>query len=296
MPPPKTPWLKRTVPDHAAGWTLEQFLRQEMGVSGRLIQRLTRIRGIRWNKQETFLGRKVRAGDEVAVKLKPRGSAAPREMQERVPLLWKDSRALVVAKPAGMASHAEGPRSGTTLVDVLRAQLSRPERNAGVHLVHRLDRPTSGALLVARDALAHAQLDQLLRDGQIERSYLARVAGRIAEDELAIDAPIARDESHATRRKVDPAGQPARSRVRVLARDEGTTLVQLWPETGRTHQLRVHLAHLGHPILGDRLYGGPEHARLLLHAWKLGFALPWKDGERVEVSAEPPPELAPPAA
>ncbi|MBL8899610.1 MAG: RNA pseudouridine synthase, partial [Planctomycetes bacterium] len=65
---------------------------------------------------------------------------------------------------------------------------------------------------------------------------------------------------------------------------------------GRTHQLRVHLAHLGHPILGDRLYGGPEHARLLLHAWKLGFALPWKDGERVEVSAEPPSELAPPTA
>jgi tRNA pseudouridine32 synthase/23S rRNA pseudouridine746 synthase/23S rRNA pseudouridine1911/1915/1917 synthase len=295
VPSQHSPWLKRTVPDHAAGWTLEEFLRQEMGVSGRLIQRLTRIRGIRWNREETFLGRKVRAGDEVAVKLKPRGAAAPRAVKERVPVLWKDSRALVVAKPAGMASHAEGPRSGTTLVDVLRAQLARPERNAGVHLVHRLDRPTSGALLVARDALAHAQLDQLLRDGAIERSYLARVVGVIAEDELVIDAPIGRDETHATRRKVDAAGQPAQTRLRVLARDEQTTLVQLWPVTGRTHQLRVHLAHLGHPILGDRLYGGSEHARLLLHAWKLSFALPWKDGERVEVSAEPPAELVPPA-
>jgi RluA family pseudouridine synthase len=159
--------------------------------------------------------------------------------------------------------------------------------------VHRLDRPTSGALLVAKDSLAHAQLDTELREGRIERSYLARVAGVIADDELAIEAPIGRDTSHATRRAIDPAGQAASSRVLVLAREEQTTLVRLWPITGRTHQLRVHLAHLGHPILGDRLYGGPEYARLLLHAWQLSFALPWKGGERVEVTAEPPAELGP---
>lgn len=292
----KSPWHSSIVPEHAAGLTLEQFLRQELGVSGRMLQRLTRIRGIRWNREETFLQRKVKSGDQVAIKLKPRAAAPPRSTGMRAEILWQDRRALVVNKPAGLASHAEGKGTAITLIDVLREQLTRGDHTPGVHLVHRLDRPTSGTLLVAKDSLAHAQLDAELRTGTIERSYLARVAGTLSEAEFTIDAPIKRDVTHATRRCVDAKGQSASSRIKQLAYDAATdtTLVQLWPITGRTHQLRVHLQHLGHPILGDRLYGGRTHERLLLHAWQLSFSVPWRDGERIAVTATPPPALSVP--
>ncbi|HUG63369.1 MAG TPA: RNA pseudouridine synthase [Methylomirabilota bacterium] len=170
-------------------------------------------------------------------------------------LLYRDALMLVIDKPAGLPVHA-GPGGGETLdghFDALRFGLPRPPA-----LAHRLDRDTSGCLVLGRHRRATAELGALFARQRIEKTYLAVVCGRLEPDEGAIDAPLAKV-SHDRRSwwmKVDPAGQPALTGFRVIARGERLTVVDLMPRTGRTHQLRVHMAHLGHPIVGDGVYGG----------------------------------------
>jgi tRNA pseudouridine32 synthase / 23S rRNA pseudouridine746 synthase len=184
-------------------------------------------------------------------------------------LLHRDGLMLILDKPAGLAVHA-GPKGGTTLDEFLPAlQFGLPNPPA---LAHRLDKDTSGCLVLGRHRGATARLGELFAAGAVEKIYWAAVVGGPPAESGEIDAPLAR-RSHDKRSwwmKVDPAGQPSLTLWRVLGAGGGVSFLELRPKTGRTHQLRVHLAHLGCPIVGDGVYGGDRargvDARLQLHA------------------------------
>ncbi|HWH72695.1 MAG TPA: RluA family pseudouridine synthase [Methylibium sp.] len=197
--------------------------------------------------------------------------------------LYADAALLVVVKPAGLLAV---PGRGADKQDCLSARLQR--RWPGARIVHRLDEATSGLMVFALDLPTQRALGRAFEHREVDKGYVAVVAGRVAATAGVIDLPIGADWADRPRRRIDPAGgRPALTRWRVLAQDATTTRLALEPLTGRTHQLRVHLAALGHPIVGDRLYGGPPADRLRLHASLLAFVHPVDGGLRTYDS--PPP-------
>jgi 23S rRNA pseudouridine1911/1915/1917 synthase len=250
--------------------------------------------------------RVLREGDQVEVAIEP---AAPlRAEAESIPLrvLYEDAAVLAIDKPAGMVVHpAPGARRGT-LVNALLAYLGNlagvgdPERPG---IVHRLDRDTSGVVLVARTPAALEGLARQFRDRSIEKLYLAVVRGRMARASGTIDQPIGRHRRERKRMSVHSRrGRSAVTHYTVRERFAGATLLELRPQTGRTHQLRVHLAAAGHPIVGDRVYGNPARAargglralaafpRQALHAAEIRFLHPTTGGAIV-VRARLPPDF-----
>jgi 23S rRNA pseudouridine1911/1915/1917 synthase len=214
-----------------------------------------------------------------------------------VEVLYEDPCVLAIHKPAGLVVHAGAGRSAGTLVNRLvhRFQsLSQVGGDLRPGIVHRLDKDTSGALLVARTDAAHRALAEQFAARTVEKTYLALVRGRMRDDAGRITKPVARDPVRRTRMTCAlAAGRTALTEYRVLRRFERFTYLEVRIGTGRTHQIRVHLASLGHPVAGDRLYGGARQAdapRLFLHAWRIGFDSP-ATGERVTVEAPLPPEL-----
>ena len=204
------------------------------------------------------------------------------------PVIFADDSLLVADKPSGLLSvPGRGPDRADCLVS--RVQIAYPEALA----VHRLDMSTSGLLVLGRGEEMHRRLSRLFRERQVDKRYVAVVAGLVADDAGEIDLPLIVDWPNRPRQMVDfTLGKPSLTRYRVVHRDAATntTRVELAPWTGRSHQLRVHMASLGHPILGDDLYGGPAEKlapRLLLHAVNLVFPHP-ATGETVEFHSAAP--------
>jgi 23S rRNA pseudouridine1911/1915/1917 synthase len=214
-----------------------------------------------------------------------------------VPVRYQDDHLLIVAKPAGMVTHPTRSRRSGTLVNRLlgmNVPLSRGGDRPGI--VHRLDAGTSGLLIVAKDDETHAALTRLLAARGVRREYLALVRGSVEHDAFAVDAPLGRRGARVRVRR--GTGIAASTDFSVRERLPGATLLSARPRTGRTHQIRVHLSALGHPILGDRAYrgGGDDAAQLgltrpFLHAWRLAFDHPLT-GKRVEVEEPLPADLA----
>ncbi len=263
-----------------------------------------RARGAIEKGQVTVDGTRVRqAGHEVAegaeVAWDPHRKALPRARCS-LPILHEDEHVLVVDKPAGLLTVPTGPavRDEDTVLARVREYVShlRP-REGFVERVHRLDRDTSGAVAFALSREARAGLIRTFRAHQIERRYLAIVAGAPQADRGVIDAPI-RDAWVSGRRSVardEEPQKPARTRWRVRERFFGAALLEVELDTGRQHQIRVHLAHVRLPVLGDRVYGTPTVGRVaprrpMLHAWRLAFRHP-VSGERVAVESPVPADL-----
>lgn len=286
-------WVNHTVAPDEAGRTVQQVLTGSMGVSRRMIQRLTRAKGLQLNRRPAWLAAKVRAGDVVSARLQegPSGALEPVEMELRV--VHEDADLLVVDKPPGLLVHPTSPDQRHTLAHGVAWHLRRRGVHAAVHPVHRIDRDTSGLVLFARTAHAHHRLDLQLRGGELRREYLALVDGVMAEERGVIDAPIGRDPRNPVMRVVRQDGEPAVTRWEVAERSPSATLVRLELETGRTHQVRVHLLHAGHPVLGDRQYGRRRLElvpRQALHAWRLAFTHP-STGAPVELTADLPADM-----
>lgn len=198
-------------------------------------------------------------------------------------LLHADAHLLVWAKPSGLHTVPAKP-PGTQDCLEARARACFPE----ALLVHRLDRDTSGVVVMARTRLAQRHLGWQFERRQMQKSYVARVAGRVAGDEGRVDLPLRCDWPNRPRQMVDPEGKASTTLWRVLAREAEATRVELTPLTGRSHQLRVHMLAIGHPILGDPLYGEAAAApRLQLHAWRLAFRHP-DGGSPVSFAADLP--------
>lgn len=272
---------------------MQEILTGSMGVSRRMIQKLTRAKGLRHNRRPAWLSAKVRVGDVVAARLAAAESAGLEPVRMDLAVVHEDAEVLVVDKPPFLLVHPTSPDQDRTLAHGVAWHLRQAGVHAAVHPVHRIDRDTSGLVLFARTSHAHHRLDVQLRAGEIEREYLALVDGVLADDTGVIDAPIDRDPRNPSLRTVRPGGEPALTRYAVVERYPAATLVRLHLETGRTHQIRVHMKHVGHPVLGDRQYGrrGVDTIkRQALHAARLAFVHP-SSGERIELTAPLPPDM-----
>lgn len=279
-------------PDEA-GRRVQDILTGPMGVSRRMIQKLTRAKGLRHNRKPAWLAAKVRAGDVIAARLAMGENAGLEPVEMELAIVHEDAEMLVIDKPPFLLVHPTAPEQDRTLAHGVAWHIRQQGLNAAVHPVHRIDRDTSGLVLFAKTGHAHHRLDVQLRAGEIRREYLALVDGVMADDRGTIDAPIARDPRNPSLRAVREGGEAALTRYEVSERFPAATLVRLELETGRTHQIRVHMRHAGHPVLGDRQYGRKgldTIKRQALHAERLAFVHP-TSGEPIELRAPLAPDM-----
>ena len=278
-----------TVTPEDAGTRLDRFLADRIaGTSRTAVQRAIRQGYVTVSGERcTQPSRPVRAGERVTWNAPSIPVLSPSPLP--VSIIHEDADIVVVDKPAGVVVHPGAGTHGGTLVERLLATRNLPVSDdpARPGIVHRLDKETSGVLVVAKTVAALTALKRQFATRTVYKEYIAQVEGTIPEDEGVIDAPLGRDPIHPRRMTVIPRGRPAQTAFRVLDRRSSTTLLVVHPHTGRTHQVRVHLRYIGHPVCGDPVYGtaGPH---LLLHAWRIAFIHP-RTGMRVQFTAPVPP-------
>ena len=298
------PARHRDIDAERAGQRLDNYLLGELkGVPRSHVYRLIRSGQVRVNSGRTSPSYRLQAGDRVRVPpvgLRPAvpATATPDRLEwltERI--LYEDSRILVLDKPAGLAVHG-GSNVSLGCIEALR--LLRPD-SKDLELAHRLDRDTSGCLLLAKRRSALRMLHELLREGRVDKRYLTLVKGPWPEGATEIDAPlVTRRVGGEARVKVDESGKESRSTFRLVDRFGKTaSLLEVSIDTGRTHQIRVHAVHAGHPVAGDERYGDKDFdeymksfglTRMFLHAHSLSFD--WPDtGEPFNASAPLPEDL-----
>ncbi len=278
----KGEWLEIPAPKALQAGTdeLEAYLIREIGIPESYLRRMNHLHDI------------TRTGDRIRLRF---FAAAPLgfmpEWQE-LHILYEDDFCLVVNKPAGMPVHPSDKDVGGTLANGVAFHYQAGGESIAVRHIHRLDVWTSGPVLYAKNAYAQYKLDEDMRHKRIARSYLAVVHGRPSRDRGIIEAPIGRDRHIPGKRRVSSGGQAAVTHYEVVERFRDAALLRLRLETGRTHQIRVHLSHMHHPIIGDTLYGGSDDpiGRQALHGFRLGFRHPFS-GEQLELEAELPDDM-----
>lgn len=237
------------------------------------------------NKVATTPKFEVDETDEIALNLPEKEQA-----DVDLPILYEDDDVIVVNKPSGLLTHAKGGLSDEpTVAEIIRPKTSFATDTDRPGIVHRLDRDTSGLLIIAKNPESAAHLQRQFAERTAKKTYIAITDGKPKLNAAKIDLPIGRNPSAPSTFRIDPNGKPAQTTYHVLAENDDQSLVELKPTTGRTHQLRVHLAHLNAPILGDRVYGKSSDCRMMLHAQKLEITLP--SGERKVFEAAVPDEF-----
>lgn len=286
--------MRLNVPPEAAGTRLDVVLAEPLGSRARA-QRLIAAGQVLVDDQPAPKRHLVAAGERIEVdETDPRPLPRVATGGGEVPVAYEDDDLLVVDKPAGLVVHPAPGHRGTTLVELLagRSAGGAPERPG---IVHRLDRGTSGLLVVARTEEAHRELKLQLEARTIEREYVALVQGRPPARTGTIDMPLGRDRRRRTLRSADTDDpRPAVTEFAIEEELPGYTVLAVRLQTGRTHQIRAHLLAIGHPVAGDPEYGAPGErglTRQFLHARRLAFAHP-RTGARVEVTASLPADLA----
>jgi len=277
--------------DLREGDRLDEVLRRVLHLSGRQIQRLVRSGGLRRGRARIPSTLRIRPGEEIAVRLFPFEEYGVDPEAFSLQILYEDEHFLVLDKPSGVLVHPIRPGMRGTLASGVAHYFATIGLRSRVRPVHRLDRDTSGVIVFAKHAWAHARLDALFRAGEVHKRYLAIVAGVPNPREQTVEFPLSRRPGRDGRISVDADGLFARTHLRVReVLGDRAALLEAVLETGRTHQIRVHCSALGYPVWGDRLYGGPNEgiARQALHAETLAFPHPFT-GER-KVFYTPPPE------
>ena len=274
---------------------LKAFLKQK-GVSRRIIGR-TKFHGGMFlvNGQEERVRKELKAGDYVELRL-PVEEPNPNliETYGTLDILYEDEHYLVINKPVGLISVPSPAHRGDTVASRVKGYyIEQDYRHKVVHVVTRLDRYTSGVMLIAKNTLAHSLMGNLLNHQKIEKHYEALVHGYLRQKEGLIDAPIARSRESIIERVVAPEGKPSITQYKMLKYlEKDISYVSLSLHTGRTHQIRVHMSHMGHPLVGDDLYGGSKELmnRQALHCSSYRFEHPLT-GQLVEVQAPLPEDM-----
>jgi 23S rRNA pseudouridine1911/1915/1917 synthase len=281
------------------GERLDRFLARHLPAHSRsALQRLIESGDVLVNRSVSKASYRLEAGDLVEVTLPPPAAPPPEAQEVPLQVVYEDAALAVLDKPAGLVVHPAHGHAGGTLWNGLLARYPElrtwPREEGWPGLVHRLDRDTSGLLLVARTPEARAALRAQFKATEVGKVYLALVIGRPEHEQARIEAPIARDPEARKRMAVVAGGRPAVSEYRLLEQLDDYALLEVRPQTGRTHQIRVHLAAIGHPVVGDRVYGPRRQklrlGRLFLHAAELTFRHP-TTGKDMTFRAPLPAEL-----
>ncbi|MBM3156520.1 MAG: RluA family pseudouridine synthase [Chloroflexi bacterium] len=278
-----------------SGERLDKYVAEQCHISRSYAQKLIEEGNVTVNNHAARASHKLDAGDRVIASIPPPASTSL--TPEAIPLkvVYEDKDVIVIDKPAGLLVHpAAGQKSGTLVNAILAHCPDLGEIKGSIRpgIVHRLDKDTSGLMMVAKNNASHAYLSRQIKQRSIKKTYIALVLGQLAPERGAIEAPIGRHPRDRKRMAVVERGREAKTEYRVLRYLDDCTLLEVMPETGRTHQIRVHLSAIGHPVFGDHIYGkrSPILGRQFLHAYKLGFRLP-STGEFVEFTSRLPREL-----
>ena len=265
-------------------------------ISRSMVQKLIENENIKVNNKKTKYSYKLKLNDEIEISV-PEAKEINLKAQD-IPLevIYEDKDIIVINKPKGMVVHpANGNPDGTlvnAVMNICKDSLSGIGGEIRPGIVHRLDKDTSGAIIVAKNDRAHIGLSNQLKNHEVKKTYLALVRGIIKENEATINMPIARSKKDRKKMDVDKDGKESITHFKVLGRYKNKyTLLQINLETGRTHQIRVHLSHIGYPIIGDEVYSNGKNEWNItgqcLHAWKLEFKHP-VSGKKINLEAKIP--------
>lgn len=263
-------------PSSWVGLSLQQAFQTKWFVPKKMLHEWRMTKGVTVNKKTVPLHTIISLNDHIGVHIKDE-TIEPIPTYFPLHIVFEDDHVLVINKPAHMDVHPTQPNQTNTLANAVAFHFQCEGIYSKVRHIHRLDRDTSGVILFAKHALAGAVLDKYLAERTIHRTYVALVHGYVKQKKGTIKAPIGRDRHHPTRRRVSKTGDTAITHYERLQYDnqKNVSLVRLTLDTGKTHQIRVHMSYIGHPLVGDTLYGGkPWIDRQALHAISLSFPHP----------------------
>lgn len=289
--------LEKKVEEKYDGIVIREFLKEELELSSRLIRRAAIEKRIFVNKEVVRMRKVLHTGDIVEVKLERVESQdiIPEKMDLNI--VYEDDDILVLNKPPYTVVHPTRGYPTGTLANGILYYFNETNQNCIVRLVSRLDMDTSGLIIIAKNQYAHMALSKEMQLNHLEKRYLAVVHGHLEKEEGTIDLPIFKPENEESifKRIIDERGQRSITHYKVIKKFEDADLVECLLETGRTHQIRVHLSHIGHPIYGDTLYGDGEDEKELiprqaLHAYGLDFKSP-RTKEQLSLRAELPKDI-----
>ena len=287
--------LTLTTDESLSGRDIKYILKVRLKMSARLISRLKRRDdGILLNGEPAYVVRRVSAGDVLTLKLSDEDEHSENIVPVRgdIDIVYEDEDILLVNKAPGVPTHPSQDHFYDTLANFTAYYYNMKGLSFTFRPINRLDRNTSGLMLIAKHSYAHDMASRLHREGKLKRKYLCIVTGAPDSDAGTIEAPIARAGESVIKREVNPAGRYARTDFRVIRRFPEAAILEAAPKTGRTHQIRVHMAHMGHPLIGDFLYGGECDiiSRHALHSYYMEFTHPIS-GERLEFISDMPDDM-----
>ncbi|WP_019244052.1 MULTISPECIES: RluA family pseudouridine synthase [Bacillus] len=273
----KGQFLEIVVPKEWTNFSIEDLLRTYWKAPKKLVHEWRMQKSILLNNQTVPWNTKLQEDDTLLLPMFKETTNTVEPFYQDIQILYEDEFMIIVNKPAGMETHPSQPNQSDTLLNAVAFYLLSEGHQGDLKHLHRLDKDTSGAIIFSKNEFTGAILHRMLEERNITRTYKALVHGKVRDKKGTISANIGRDRHHATRRRVSPTGQHAITHYEVIQYDNKTklTLIKCKLDTGRTHQIRVHLSHIGHPLAGDILYGGkPIFKRQALHAYQITLKHP----------------------
>ncbi|MDM5206814.1 RluA family pseudouridine synthase [Cytobacillus kochii] len=292
----KGEWFELTIPKKWAGQSATQLFREIWGAPKKLTHQMRMEGCVKKNNNPIVWEKPLIQGDRLQFKLLTDPQVETLEndgFYTDVDVRYEDDHLIIFNKPAGMETHPHTLVQKNTLLDAAKYYMQLQGESTYIRHIHRLDKETSGVILFAKHSLAGAILDTELAQRFIKRTYMALVHGQLKNKHDSIELPIGKDRHHSNKRRVSTTGQYAKTTYDVQAYDSknNISLITCQLDTGRTHQIRVHLSHIGHPLVGDHLYGGKNLlTRQALHAYKLEWQHPFTK-EKQEITCPAPADF-----